>query len=363
MPTTPDQCPALLRNLLLMPSPTGSEQRIQKLIQDQFKGIAHHIEPDVTGNLVLALNPEAKRKVILAAHCDQIGFLVKYISEDGYLYVDPLGGVDIAVLPGEHLVIHNRHGAVDGVIGRKTVSFQGPIQTKELPPLDKMWLDIGATSRDEALETVAIGDYATFPLRITGLRNSCIAAPGLDNKAGLFVTLELLRRCAADGTDVGLYVVSSVQEEIGSRGAQVVANRVRPDIGIAVDVVPATDDPGYDLPPQSHPACRLRAGPSVSQGPNTNPVVGQMLIKAAQNASLAYQLQPCGKAAPNDSKVLQTADGGVAAGAAGIPLRNMHTQVEVVCLDDLEGTVAMLQAFIRLVNDNVDLRPLSLQQN
>src|SRR5215213_7553437 len=200
-----------LDELLRTPSPTGSEQPIQRKIHDQFKGVAHSIEPDLHGNLILSLNPQAKRKVMLAGHCDQIGFLVKYISPDGYLYLDTLGGTDYGIILGEHLVIHAKDGPIEGVVGRKPLHLQQGPEVQQIPPGSKIWLDIGANDDKQVRERVEVGDYVTFKLAVTELRNDLIAAPGLDNKAGLFVCLETLRRCAKSGCSVGLYVVSTVQ--------------------------------------------------------------------------------------------------------------------------------------------------------
>src|SRR5688572_21483673 len=206
-----------LYDLLATPSPTGHEQFVQRKIRDRFRGVADVMEPDVHGNLVLAINPGAKRKVMLAGHCDQIGFLVKYISPDGYLYLDTLGGTDYGVILGERLVIHAKSGPIEGVVGRKPVHLQQGQEVQQIPAGSKIWLDIGANDEKQVRERVGVGDYVTFKLRVTELQNDLIAAPGLDNKAGLFVCLETLRRCARSGCNVGLYVVSTVQEEIGSR--------------------------------------------------------------------------------------------------------------------------------------------------
>src|SRR4051812_26358291 len=203
-----------LYDLLRTPSPTGREQPIQRKIHDHFKSIAHSIEPDLHGNLLLALNPHAKRKVMLAGHCDQIGFLVKYISPEGYIYLDPLGGTDSGVILGEHLIVHTKSGPIQGVVGRKPVHLQKGSEVQQIPVRDKIWLDIGAINQQQVLERINIGDYVTFRLEITELEGDLIAAPGLDNKAGLFVCLEALRRCAKSRCRVGLFVVSTVQEEI-----------------------------------------------------------------------------------------------------------------------------------------------------
>ena len=186
-----------LYDLLQTPSPTGWEQPIQRKIHDRFKGVAHSIEPDVHGNLILSLNPSAKRKVMLAGHCDQIGFLVKYISPEGYIYLDALGGTDSGVILGEHLVVHTKSGPLEGVVGRKPLHLQQGPEVQQIPVKNKIWLDVGAKDEAEVRERVCVGDYVTFRLEVTELRNDLIAAPGLDNKAGLFVCLEALRACAA----------------------------------------------------------------------------------------------------------------------------------------------------------------------
>jgi putative aminopeptidase FrvX len=348
---------AFLYELLRTPSPTGREQPIQRKISEHFKGIAHSIEPDVHGNLILSLNPNAKRKVMLAGHCDQIGFLVKYVSPEGYVYLDPLGGTDSGVVLGEHLVIHTSAGPVEGVVGRKPLHLQQGLEMQQIPARNKIWLDLGAANEGQVRERVAVGDYVTFRLQVTELQNDLIAAPGLDNKAGLFVCLEVFRACAQAGCEVGLHVVSTVQEEIGSRGAATATSKLSPDVGIAVDVIPATDDPGYDLPPQQYVPCKLRAGPTISTGPNTNPAVEQLLLEAARRLDLPYQPDPSGKTAANDARVMQTADSGVAAASVGIPQRNMHTQVEIVSLGDLDNTVKLLVGFVQSIDERTEFRP------
>lgn len=346
-----------LYDLLRTPSPTGWEQPIQRKIHGAFKGVAHSLEPDVHGNLILSLNPGAKRSVMLAGHCDQIGFLVKYVSPAGYIYLDGLGGTDSGVVLGEHMVIHAASGPIEGVIGRKPLHLQSGPEVQQIPVKNNIWLDIGAQNEREVRERVSLGDYVTFVPRISELRGDLIASPGLDNKAGLFVCLEVLRRCAKEGCNVGLHVVSTVQEEIGSRGASTATSKLSPDVGIAVDVIPATDDPGYDLPPQQYVPCKLRAGPTISTGPNTNRVVERMLIDAAERRDVPYQPDPSGQTSANDARVIQVADSGVAVASVGIPERNMHTQVEIVSLSDLDHAVELLVEFVRSVDDRTDFRP------
>jgi endoglucanase len=351
-----------LFELLRTPSPTGWEQPVQRKIVERFKGIAHSIDPDVHGNLILSLNPRAERKIMLAGHADQIGYLVKYISPAGYIYLDQLGGTDAGVALGEHLIIHNKRGPVEGIVGRKPLHLQQGSEIQAIPAANKIWVDIGALNESEVRERVSIGDFVTFKLQVTEFPNDLIVAPALDNKAGLFVCLEALRQCAKSGCTSALHVVSTVQEEIGSRGAATATSKLSPDVGIAVDTFPATDDPGYDLPPQQYHPCKLRAGPTVSSGPNTNPVVGKMLSDAAARLDIACQPDPSGKTAANDARVMQIADSGVAVASIGIPLRNMHTQVEMVSLSDIDNAVKLLVEFVRSVTDQTDFRPINFER-
>jgi endoglucanase len=350
-----------LDELLMTASPTGAEQAIQRLIRDRMNDVAETVETDLHGNLILGINTSAPRRVMLAGHCDQLGFLIKYISNDGYLYLDTLGGHDYGVLLGAHLVIHGRNGPVIGIVGRKAIHLQSSKEMTEIPPLKRIWVDIGARSKEEAEEHVRLGDYATVRLGVTDLLNGRIAAPGLDNKAGLFVCLEVLRRCAREKLDVALYAVSTVQEEIGSRGASTAAFALNPEVGIAVDVVNATDDPSLGSP-QQEVQCRLGGGPALSIGPNTNPMVGKMLCAASERLKIPQQPAPLGQAAANDAKPIQTERKGIAAASVGIPQRNMHTQVEVCAVQDIEDSVRLLVEFVRSIRAETDFRPMYFEK-
>ncbi|HYE20181.1 MAG TPA: hypothetical protein VEA69_17165 [Tepidisphaeraceae bacterium] len=349
----------LLEELLLTPSPTGAEQRVQRLIRERMSGVAHTVEADVHGNLILGVHVDRPRRVMLAGHCDQLGFIVKYVDPNGYLYLDALGGVDYGVVHGEHVTVHARGGPVRGVFGRKPIHLQSNQEMTQTPPASRTWVDIGARSGDEALEHVRLGDYVTVDLRVTRLLNDRIAAPGLDNKAGLWVCLEALRRAAAiDDLGVAVYAVSTVQEEIGSRGAETAAYAIDPDVGLAVDVVNATDDPGPSSP-QQQVKCHVGGGPALASGPGTNPVVGRMLREAAGRAGVRWQAVPSGKTGGNDSQPIQVARRGIATGSVGIPQRNMHTQVEVCALPCIEDSARLVVEFLRAITPETDFRPIN----
>lgn len=346
-----------LYKLLATPSPTGFEQPVQRVVRERMSSYAELLETDLHGNLIAGINTKAARKVMLAGHCDQIGFMVRHITDDGYIYVSALGGPDPVVLPGTHVTIHARGGGVTGVIGRKPIHKQKPEERGQgKVNIDDLWIDIGAPSKKDAEKLLEIGDPVTFRLGVAELGKDLICSPGLDDKVGLFVVMEALRLCAGARLSVGLYAVSTVQEEVGLRGAITSAFGIAPEVGIAVDVTFATDNPGQDDKKQA--PCVLGKGPTIARGPNTNPVVGKRLVEAARKARVPYQLVPSARVAGNDAAAIQVSRGGVAASAIGIPNRYMHTQVEVCSLKDLENAARLLAAFVKDIGARTSFKPV-----
>lgn len=348
-----------LFELLSTPSPTGFEEEIQHIVRSRMAPYADSIETDLHGNVIVALNPKAERRVMLAGHCDQIGFMVKHITKDGFVYLSPLGGIDAGVLLGAHVTIHSANGPVSGIFGRKPIHRQTSEERDRVKlDLDKMWVDIGAKDQKDAERRIAVGDPATFKLGVTELGPDLISAPGLDNRVGLFIAMETLRLCAEKRKKlaVGLYSVSTVQEEVGLRGARTAAYAVDPEVGIAIDVTHASDNPAEDNA-KSVP-CKLGKGPCFSRGPNTNPVVAEMLIAAAKKAKVPFQPAPSAQLLGNDANAIQVSRGGVATGSIGIPNRYMHTQVEVCSLSDIANSAAVLAGFVQAITPKTDFRPL-----
>jgi endoglucanase len=341
--------------LLKTPAVSGSEQAVQRLALDRYGPAADRVETDVYGNLVLCKNPGGRVKVLLAGHCDQIGFMVTRINPDGFLLVEAVGGIDPTVLSGTPVVVHAAGGPIPGVFGVKPTHLKNQQETKEVKNLASLWIDIGARDRAAAEPHVTPGDYVTFKPGVAELLGDRVQSPSLDNRAGLFAVLEAFRQADPD-PGVALYAVSTVQEEVGSRGAAAVANKVQPDVGIAVDVTFAFDDPGTSQ--QVNAPCFLGRGPCVSHGPNTNPAVERLLAEAAGRAEVGYQPAPTGDLEGNDSKVLQVADSGVAAATVGIPNRNMHTPAEVCSLGDIAAAARLLAEFATGLRADADFRPL-----
>jgi endoglucanase len=352
-----EESEAFLNDLLNTPSPTGFESPIQKVVADRMRGMADSIESDVHGNLYIAVKPEAERSVMLAGHCDQIGFMVQSISRDGYISVDALGGIDAGVCPGATVTIHTANGPIDGIIGRKPIHLQSAEERRAMKVAVKdLWIDIGARDKAEAESLIRPGDPITFELGVRNLRNGLITGAGLDDRVGLFVAMEAARIVKErNQSDAALYAVSTVQEEVGLRGAETATHNVSPDVGIAIDVTHATDDPSSSNSKVQQ--CVLGEGPVIFRGPNCNPAVTEKLIELAEQNNIPYQIGISGRLLGNDARAMQVAQGGVATASIGIPNRYMHTQVEVCSQEDLKNAAELLALFTESVKADSDFRP------
>ena len=345
-----------LHDLLNTPSPTGFEERIQAIVRKRMEPFADSIKTDLHGNVMVGVNVSAKRRLMLAGHCDQIGFLVKHISKEGFIYFAPLGGIDAGVCPGSHVTIYAEKGEVLGVFGRKPIHAQSADERAKMTvDLDKFFVDIGAKNQKEAEKRVSVGDFATFTLGVTELSPDLFCGPGLDDKTGLFVAMEALRLCAESKLSVALYAVSTVQEEVGLRGARTAAYAIDPEIGIGIDVTHSNDTPHAEN--NKTMPCRLGDGPCIVRGPNINPVVARLLFAAAKKLKLKHQVAIESRLLGNDTNSIQVSKGGVAAGCVSIPNRYMHTQVETCSYQDLENSAKLLAEFIKSIKPTTDFTP------
>lgn len=348
-----------LQTLLQTPSVSGFEQPAARVIRRRMEKFADRITTDLHGNTIVALNPDASPRVMLAGHVDQIGLMVRHVTDEGFLYFAPVGGVDLAVLPGSKVTVHSAGGKVEGVIGRKPIHLMKPDERNggaKLEPHD-LWIDIGAKDKAAALTRVAIGDSVTYALGVTRLGDDLIAAAGIDDKVGAFVVMEALRLCAARRAELkcGVFAVATVQEEIGLRGAHTSAFGIDPIVGIAVDVTHATDNPGAEKKQSGE--ISLGKGPAISLGPNINPTVSRLLLEAAASHNRPHQRLAAPGATGTDANAIQLSRAGVAAGLIGLPNRYMHTQVEMVSLSDLENSASLLADMILSVGPETDFRP------
>lgn len=339
--------PAFLTDLLAARSPTGFEQEAQKVVDRYVESVADLYERDSMGNRIATLNPDGDPVLMLAGHMDELGLIIRYIDEKGFIYFDTLGGHDRVMISGRRVTILNAKGEVKGVTGKRAVHLMDADDRKKAPEIHQMWIDIGASSREETLERVAIGDPVVYDTGFELIRGSVGAARAFDNKTGCYVVCETLRRLAdqKDTLQAKVVSVATTQEEIGTRGATTSSFAVNPHIGIAVDVGHATDHPDCD--PKKYGLQKLGGGPIIGRGPNINPFVFDRLVECAKQEGIPYQVEAEPRPTGTDARAIQMAQKGVAAAVISIPLRYMHTPNEIVDLQDVERAVQLLVAFAR----------------
>ncbi len=350
-----DESYSFLKNLLHTASPSGFERPIQDVVRAWTKPLADDVRTDRHGNVIAVRHPEGQPRIMLAGHCDQIGLMVQHIDDSGFLYVQPIGGWDMQILLGQHLTVWTRGGPVNGVVSRKAPHLLTNEERSKVPQFGDVWIDIGAKDRKDAEELVTLGDPVTVALGLRELRNGVVTAPGLDDKVGVWVVMEALRLLRQRPVQAAVCAVSTVQEEIGLRGATTSAYGIHPAVGIAVDVCHATDTPGNDK--KTVGDTRLGSGPVLFRGPNINPRVFEKLEQTARALEIPVQVRGVPRATGTDANVIQISRDGVATGLIGIPNRYMHSPVEVVHLEDLDRAARLLAEFCASVTPQMDWTP------
>jgi endoglucanase len=350
---------AFLKQLLETPSPSGYERAIQDIIRTWAKPYADEVRTDRHGNVIASRRPSKPGRdvprIMLAGHCDQIGLMVQHIDSDGFLYVQPIGGWDMQILLGQHLTIVGRNGPVAGVISRKATHLLTNEERTKVPQFTDVWVDIGVKNRDEAEQLVRAGDVATFALGLRPIRGPVIASPGADDKVGLWVVMEVLRLLHGKPVQVEVHSVSTVQEEIGLRGAVTAAYGIHPSVGIAVDVTHCTDTPGNEKKQLGE--TKLGGGPVLFRGANINPRVFERLEQAAAHLEIPVQVRGAPRPTGTDANVMQLARDGVATAVVSIPNRYMHSPVEMVHLDDLDRAARLIAEFCLRATPDIDWTP------
>lgn len=333
-----------LKQLLETPSPTGYEVPVADVVRERLSGTADEIRTDVMGSVHALLKGNADGpSLMLAAHMDEIGLMVTYISDDGYLSVAAIGGVDAAILPGLRVDVHTDAGTLRGVVGRKPIHLIKADERKNVTPIDQLVIDLGMPGK-KVKELVRIGDAITFGVGYERFGKHMAVSRAFDDKVGVWVAVRVLEKLAKAGRAAGDFIATAtVQEEIGTRGATTSAYGVNPDVAIAFDVTHATDYPGIDKTKHGDFVCG--DGPVIARGPNINPLVYERLVAAAEKEGIPYQIEAEPSVTGTDARAIQVARGGIPCGLVSVPLRYMHTPTEVVCLKDLQATVDLLVRF------------------
>jgi putative aminopeptidase FrvX len=345
------------KKLVATPSPSGFERPVAELFREYIGPFAHKVTTDVMGNVTGVINPDAPMRFMYAGHMDEVGFIVHFIDEEGFLFFSTIGGTDVATEIGQRVRVHGKEPVL-GVVGRKAIQTFTASDSSQTPSLKELWIDIGARSREEALKVVEVGNSVTIQGHFEALQGSLAVGRAFDNKTGLFIGAEILRCLSEQGgvaPDVGLYILGTVQEEIGSRGAKTAAFNINPNTGLAIDMGVAMDYP--QARPQDQGRLDLGKGPAITQGANTNPVVFELLRSAAEEENIPFQIQGLGSSSPTDARVIQETRGGVASGVLSVPLRYMHTPSEVLCLEDVQATIDLVCAYCRRLTAETNFTP------
>lgn len=346
-----------LKAMLAAPSPSGYEGPVREIWMKETAAYADEIAADVHGNGIASLNKSGQPRVMLAGHMDELGFQISYISDDGYLSFETIGGFDLAIVPGRKVVVHTAAGPVSGVIGKKPIHVMSPEDRKKIPEKHELWIDIAAGDGKEAAKLVEIGDPVTYGPNFEILRGDVAVSRGFDDKMGAFIAAETMRRVADSKRKLkaSLFSVATVQEEVGLRGARTSAFGVDPLVGIALDVTFATDHPGMDK--RKSGDVKLGGGPVISRGANISPIVFDRLVATAKRKKIPHQIcaEPGGTG--TDANAIQLTRSGVATGLVSIALRYMHTPVEILSLKDLDTTAALLAEFVLGLDDKTSFIP------
>src|SRR5688572_25737062 len=336
--------PELLRSLLTAPGPPGHESRPARVWREAAEGFADEVSTDKLGSTVARVNGRGDSPLMaVVGHIDEIALLVSHISDKGFLHVVQSGGWDAQVLVGQRVEILTRDGVVPGVVGRKPPHLTDAEERKKAVELKRLHVDIGARDADEARSMVRTGDQVLIAAEPLDLPNERVASRALDNRLGVFVAIEVARRVKEAGGGGGPVAgVAAVQEEIGAHGARVMAYGLEPDLAVAVDVTHATDAPGVD--PGEIGEHGLGSGPVITRGAVVSRPLNDLLDEAAKAEGIECSTEAAGRHTGTDADVIHFSRLGVPTAVVSIPLRYMHSPVELVQLGDVEATIRLLTA-------------------
>jgi len=346
--------PKLLDQLLRVAAPSGYEAPASEVWRKAAAEFAEVRSDGLGSSIAIVGDADADPLLAIAGHMDEIGLVVTHIDDKGFIWFGSIGGWDPQILVGQRVEVVTKDGPVSGVAGRKPIHLLEDEQRKKVVELKQLHIDIGAEDGDAARELVRIGDPAVIagePMRVQGSR---LVSRSMDNRLGSYVALEVARRCAESGKITGRVAgVANAQEEIGLYGARTAAYDLEPTLAIAVDVTHATDAPGIDENQEgSH---HLGTGPVISRGSTLSPNVFELLAAVAEESGIPHTYSGSGNRTGTDADAIQLSRRGIPTGLVSIPIRYMHSPVEMVDLDDVEATVALLVAFAESLDSDVDL--------
>jgi len=353
---------AFLKELTEAPSPSGFEVQAAQVFRARLKGIADKVETNVLGSVhATLLGKGTGPSLMIAGHLDEIGLMVSYISDEGFISFQAIGGIDAAILPGLRVNIcptgddATPGRVLRGVMGRKPIHLIELDDRKTVTKIDQLFIDVGMDAK-KLKNLVRVGDAITFAVGFEEFGDGFAVSRAFDDKLGVWVATRVLEEIKkAGGASGDVIAAGTVQEEIGLRGGTTSTYGVNPVIGISVEVGHATDYP--DINKRKHGQAECGKGPLIARGPNINPILFERIVEAAKKSKTPYQIAPESRATGTDANAIQLSRGGKVAGLISIPLRYMHTPNEVVKLSDLEAAVRILTRFILDLDEKVDFVP------
>lgn len=333
-----------LEELLITPSPTGFESAGQKVWKDYISEFADDVEADAYGSAYAKLNTSFDVvTVMLEAHCDEIGMIVQYITDDGFIYINKLGGSDSTIARAKRVNIHTRNGIVSGVTGNTAIHLQDKKNGGgDQPAWKDIYVDVGASSREEALKLVQVGDPITYADEYDFLSENILTGRALDNRIGGFMIAQVLRKLneRRDELKVNVVALNSVQEEVGGFGARMMSYRIEPDLALVTDVTHATDTPGINH--KEHGLVKLGQGPSIQHGGANHPEIVAYIEEISKKKEIDIQHEATSVRTGTDTDSIFYQKTGIPSALISLPLRYMHSPVETASTKDIEALINLM---------------------
>ena len=345
---------SFLKRLLDAPAPSGFETAAARAWRTEAESFATKVSVDVAGNSMAEVNPGGFPTIMLDGHIDEIGVIVQYIDDDGYIYIAPIGGWDPQVLVGQRIRFLGNDGDVMGVVGKKPIHLMKTEDRERASKFADLWVDIGATKRDEAEARLSIGDPGVVDSRTLDFPNERIVSRSIDDRIGAFIVLEALRRYAEKPGAARVVAAATTQEEIAwhGGGALVCAHCINPQVALVVDVTFATDHPNIEK--KEIGEHKMGGGPIISRGALISPVVHRILRETAKAHGIAHAVHAVGRDTSTNADAIHIAREGVATGLVSIPNRYMHSPNEMVSLADVDNAATLIAEFCRAITRETD---------
>ncbi len=336
-------------------SPTGYESEGQKIWMDYLKPYVDTFITDTYGTAVGVINPEAKFKVVIEGHSDEISWYVNYITNDGLIYVIRNGGSDHQIAPSKRVNIHTKNGIVKGVFGWPAIHTRNRGK-EETPKIENIFIDLGCSTKDEVEKLgVHVGCVITYPDEFIVLNENKFVCRALDNRMGGFMIAEVARLLKENKKTLpfGLYITNSVQEEVGLRGAEMITKTIRPNMAIVTDVCHDSTTPMIDKKIEGD--TQIGKGPVITYAPAVQNNLRELILNTAEEKKIPFQRLASSRVTGTDTDAFAYSNGGVASALISLPLRYMHTTVEMVHRDDVENVIKLIYETLLKIEDNHNL--------